>query len=65
MALRRIFRGREVVRTTRRGSQIELQYRAPKPGIERDRETVPFAVYEREVVKEIVSDPAREAGPES
>lgn len=54
MPLTRTFRGRVVVHTKRIGPKIELTY-AGLRGFEKQREIVPFDVYEREVRKDFSS----------
>ena len=51
MPVTRKFRGREIDRTARKGDQVEIVYRNSVPGLDKDRETVPLAVYTREVEK--------------
>ncbi len=49
MPVKRFFRGREVLRTERRGDHIEVVFRSERPGGHRPRLTVRLAEYEREV----------------
>lgn len=62
MPVKRTFRGREVLRTQRKGNDIEIEFRGDVPGADRRHLTVPFTVYEREVRKDF--EPSR-SGPAS